>query len=133
MQFTPPVQTIYAARQALKEYFAEGEAAKWSRHQRITNVIHTELKNLGFKEIIPLEFQSGLVVTVKYPDDIHWDFEKIHDYCYERGFTIYPGKMQENNTFRLCSLGAIDAEDVKSFFEVFQSALQTIGVKIPIS
>lgn len=32
MHFTPPVQTIYAARQAIDEYFAEGEQAKWQRH-----------------------------------------------------------------------------------------------------
>ena len=35
MNFTPPVQTIYAARQALKEYWAEGETNKWARHQRV--------------------------------------------------------------------------------------------------
>ena len=28
-----------------------------------------------------------------YPDDPSWDFNKVHDYCYERGFTIYPGKV----------------------------------------
>ncbi|MCZ2565761.1 2-aminoethylphosphonate--pyruvate aminotransferase, partial [Bacteroides fragilis] len=28
MHFTPPVQTVYAARQALDEYFAVGEEAK---------------------------------------------------------------------------------------------------------
>ena len=131
MQFTPPVQTIYAARQALKEYFAEGEVKKWERHQRITNAIHSGLKNLGFKEIVSPEFQSGLVVTVKYPDDTNWDFEKVHNYCYERGFTIYPGKMQNNKTFRLCSLGAIDEDDIKNFFEVFRAALISTNVKIP--
>lgn len=35
MHFTPPVQTIYATKQALKEYFEEGEEAKWSRHIRV--------------------------------------------------------------------------------------------------
>ena len=32
MHFTPPVQTIYAAKQGIKEYFEEGEKAKWARH-----------------------------------------------------------------------------------------------------
>lgn len=35
MHFTPPVQTIYAARQALDEYFREGEEAKWNRHLEV--------------------------------------------------------------------------------------------------
>ena len=40
MHFTQPVQTIYAARQALDEYFAEGEEAKWARHSRAMYAIH---------------------------------------------------------------------------------------------
>lgn len=30
MHFTPPVQTIYATRQALNEYFEVGEEAKFA-------------------------------------------------------------------------------------------------------
>ena len=46
MHFTPPVQTVYAARQALDEYFAEGEQAKWARHRRTTDAIHAGLAKL---------------------------------------------------------------------------------------
>jgi 2-aminoethylphosphonate-pyruvate transaminase len=70
-----------------------------------------------------------LVVSVKYPDDPNFSFEKIHDYCYERGFTIYPGKISTTNTFRLCSLGDIYPEDIKNFFVVFTAALDKYGVK----
>ena len=132
MHFTPPVQTIYAAVQALKEYFAEGEEAKWQRHSRVCDAIHKGLRDLGFKEIIPREWQSGLVVSVQYPDDVHWDFDAIHDYCYERGYTIYPGKISTTNTFRLCALGAIDVEDIEKFFEVFRAALEASKLQIPV-
>ena len=43
MHFTPPVQTVYAAVQGLKEYFAEGEQAKWARHTRVFEAIHEGL------------------------------------------------------------------------------------------
>lgn len=56
----------------------------------------------------------------------------MHDYCYERGFTIYPGKISTTNTFRLCALGAIDAPDIKDFFVVFKEALKEIGVQTPV-
>lgn len=128
MHFTPPVQTIYAVKQALKEYFIEGESAKWQRHQAAMAEIHAGLKKLGLREVIPEEIQAGLVATVAYPDSPQWDFEKVHDYCYKRGFTIYPGKMQAKGTFRLCVLGAITAEDIKDFFVVFQQALEDIGI-----
>lgn len=132
MHFTPPVQTIYATIQALKEYWEEGECAKWARHTRVFNAIHAGLDELGFKDVIKREWQSGLVVSVIYPDDPNWDFEKVHDYCYERGFTIYPGKISTTNTFRLCALGAIDESDIKKFFEVFKDALTFYNVKIPV-
>ncbi|WP_274972456.1 2-aminoethylphosphonate aminotransferase [Bacteroides fluxus] len=116
MHFTPPVQTIYATRQALKEYFEEGEENKFARHRRVFEAIHKGIEELGFKYVIKKEWQSGLVVSVLYPDDPNWNFEKVHDYCYEYGFTIYPGKISTTNTFRLCALGAIDEEDIERFF-----------------
>lgn len=132
MHFTPPVQTIYATRQAIDEYFALGEEAKFARHRRVFETLHKGLEQLGFRNVIKREWQSGLVVSVIYPDDPHWSFERIHDYCYERGFTIYPGKISTTNTFRLCALGAIDRKDIENFFVVLREALQHEGVQIPV-
>lgn len=132
MHFTPPVQTVYAAKQAIKEYFEEGEEAKWQRHLSVFHEIHAGLERLGFRDVIKREWQAGLVVSVQYPDDEKWDFEKVHDYCFERGFTIYPGKISGTNTFRLCALGAINVEDIKKFFKVFEDALRQQRIQIPV-
>lgn len=129
MHFTPPVQTVYATQQAIKEYWEEGEQAKWERHQRVWKAIMKGVKELGFEDLIPEELQSRLVVSIKYPDDPNWDFVKIHDYCYERGFTIYPGKVSDVSTFRLCALGTIDAPDVEDFFKCLREALDFYNVK----
>ena len=123
MHFTPPVQTIYATIQALREFFEEGEDAKFARHRRVYEAIHEGIDKLGLKTVIDRKIESGLVVSVQYPDDPNWSFEKVHDYCYERGFTIYPGKISTSDTFRLCALGAIDEQDIKDFFVVFKEAL----------
>ena len=132
MHFTPPVQVIYSARQALKEYFAEGEEAKWARHTRVYKAIVAGLTELGFKILIPEKDATGLVAAALYPDDVNWDFKKVHDYCYERGFTIYPGKVEKRGMFRLCALGAIDEADIKDFFKVFREALDTYKVAVPV-
>jgi 2-aminoethylphosphonate-pyruvate transaminase len=126
MHFTPPVQTIYATIQAMKEYFAEGEQAKWERHQRVNRALHQGLFKLGLKEAIRQDLQSGLVISVLYPNMPEWNFERVHDYCYERGFTIYPGKISTTNTFRLCSLGAIDEEDIHRFIPVLGEAIESL-------
>ena len=132
MHFTPPVQTIYSVIQALKEYWAEGEKAKWARHTRVFEAIHKGLDELGFKDVIKREWQAGLVVSAIYPDDVNWDFDEVHDYCYERGFTKYPGKISTTNTFRLCALGAIDEDDITAFFKVFKEALEANNIAIPV-
>lgn len=128
MHFTPPVQTIYATIQALKEYFEEGEDAKFARHRAVYKAIHKGLDELGLDTVIDRSIESGLVVSVKYPEDPNFSFEKVHDYCYERGFTIYPGKITTTNTFRLCSLGMIYPEDIYDFMVVFRDALDEAGV-----
>lgn len=132
MHFTPPVQTVYATKQALKEYFEEGEEAKFARHRRVFDAIHAGLDSLGFRDVIKREWQSGLVVSVLYPNDPNWNFEKVHDCCYEHGFTIYPGKISTTNTFRLCALGNIDEKDIEDFFKVLDKALNANNIQVPV-
>lgn len=131
MHFTPPVQTIYATMQALKEYFEVGEAEKFARHHRVIEAIHQGLADMGLREVIRRDIQSGLVASVLYPNDENWNFERVHDYCYEHGFTIYPGKISTTNTFRLCALGTIDTPDIEAFFKVLREAFKANGIQIP--
>ena len=133
MHFTPPVQVIYAALQGVKEYWTEGEKNKIERHKRVMDAIHKGEDELGLKELLKREVQSGLVSTIRYPDDENFNFDKMHDYCYERGFTIYPGKIEKKGTFRICALGAIDVEDINNFWKTFKEGLIHFGVKIPIT
>ena len=133
MHFTPPVQVIYSALQGVKEYWAEGEKKKNERHMKVMEAIHKGEDELGLKELLKREVQSGLVSCVRYPDDENFNFDKIHDYCFERGFTIYPGKIEKKGTFRLCSLGAINAEDINNFWKTFKEGLEHYGVKTPVS
>lgn len=132
MHFTPPVQTIYATRQAITEYWEMGEAARWERHQRLWEALYRGLDRLGFQTIIPKEIQSKLVVSVKYPNNPAWDFTKVHDICFERGFTIYPGKVSDLPTFRLCTLGNLEVPDIEAFFEALEEALRACGVSVPV-
>jgi 2-aminoethylphosphonate-pyruvate transaminase len=132
MHFTPPVQTIYALEQAIKEYWVEGEQARWLRLTKCWEAIHRGLEEIGLASIIDKEIQGKLVVTVKAPEDGKFDFFKLHDYCYEHGFTIYPGKMFGLQTFRLCNLGIITEKDIEDFFVVAKEAFREMGYDLPI-
>ena len=132
MHFTPPVQTIYAAVQGMKEYWQEGEQAKCARHRAVYTVLRDGMEALGFRTLTRREDEAGLVVSLLDPDDPAWNFEKIHDYCYARGFTIYPGKLARQGAFRLCSLGALQPQDARDFLAVFREALAHAGVSTPV-
>ncbi|MBW2514893.1 MAG: 2-aminoethylphosphonate aminotransferase [Deltaproteobacteria bacterium] len=133
MHFTPPVQTMYALQQAIKEYFEEGEQARWERLTRCWEAVQKGLEEMGLGTVIDKEIQGHLVVTVKAPEDDKFDFFKLHDYCFERGFTIYPGKMFGLQTFRLCNLGLITEKDIQDFFIVAREAFQQMGYSLPIT
>ena len=133
MHFTPPVQTIYALQQAIKEYFEEGEQARWERLTGCWEAIHQGLAEMGLKTVIDKHIQGHLVVTVQAPEDGRFDFFKLHDYCYDSCFTIYPGIMFGVETFRLCNLGLITAKDIQDFFVVTREAFRKMGYTLPIT
>ncbi len=133
MHFTPPVQTVYALRQAIKEYWEEGEQARYQRLTQCWEAVHKGLQDIGLDTVIDREIQGHLVVTVKAPQGDRFDFFKLHNYCYERGFTIYPGKMFGLETFRLCNLGQITRKDIEDFFAVAKEAFKEMGYTIPIN
>lgn len=133
MHFTPPVQTIYALKQAIAEYWEEGEQTRWERFTKCWEAVHRGLAEIGLESVIPRDMQGRMVVTVKAPEDGRFDFAQLHDYCYQRGFTIYPGKMFGLNTFRLCNLGAITEKDIRDFFVIAKEALRKMGYRLPIA
>ncbi len=132
MHFTPPVQTIYALRQAIKEYWEEGEQPRWQRLTKCWETVHKGMAEIGLDSVIDKNIQGHLVVTIKAPDDPRFDFFKLHDYCYERGFTIYPGKMFGLKTFRVCNLGVITYKDIEDFFVVAKEAFRNMGLSLPL-
>jgi len=122
MQFTSPVQLIYALRQGIKEYWQEGEKARRDRLNKCWEAVQRGIEDIGLENVIDKDIQSHLVTTIKAPDDSRFSFDTLHDYCYERGFTIYPGKMFGLNTFRLCNLGQINYKDIEDFYVVAKEA-----------
>lgn len=119
MQFTPPVQVVYALRQAIKEYFEEGAQTRYSRYSENWEVLRKGLEDMGFKFLLKEEDESHLLMTIEEPEN--FDFKDMHDYLYERGFTIYPGKIGDKNTFRLAIIGAIYPEDIRKFIEAVRA------------
>jgi aspartate aminotransferase-like enzyme len=115
MQFTPPVQVAYALRQAIDEYFIEGELNRWKRYQENWETLAAGLKKLGFEFLLPDRYQSKILLAIKEPADPRYNFDAMHDYLYQKGYTIYPGKGAKEATFRLSVLGDLYKKDIENF------------------
>lgn len=122
--FTPPVQTLYALRQAVTEYMKEGEHNRIRRYASMYEVMKKKVKELGFRFLVDEEYHSKLLTAIHDPASANYSFNEMHDYLYERGFTIYPGKVGNINTFRLSNIGEIYPADIEDFLKVFEEYLR---------
>ena len=129
MQFTPPVQIVYALDQALREFEAEGGAtARWARYQRNFEALDSGMRGLGFRRLLPEAILSRILTAYVEPDHPNYSFEAMHDRLYANGFTIYPGKGAQRDTFRLANMGAVDESDMRNFVEAMRETLQALHV-----
>lgn len=125
-RFTPPVQTLYALKQAIIEAKEETIAGRYKRYTESYETIIKWVKKLGLKLLLKDEDQSKIITAIYEPENAKYDFNKMHDYLYENGYTIYPGKVSTYNTFRIANIGAIDKTDFEKFFVLLEKYLETI-------
>ena len=133
MQFTPPVHVLYALRQALNEYFLEGEAERYRRYSESYEYLIRGLENLGFRFFVDKKNHSKLLTSIVEPDDDNFDFSDMHDYLRKQGFTVYPGKLADKRMFRIANIGEISRSDIQKFLEILENYLKEgkIRVKYP--
>ncbi len=129
-RFTPPVQTLYALRQAIIETQAESIGGRYKRYRASYQRLRSGMEELGFRALLPEALSSGFITTFHDPQNEHYSFERMHDYLYERGFTIYPGKISQANTFRIANIGAISSSDIEDFLHCLSEYLRADNISV---
>jgi 2-aminoethylphosphonate-pyruvate transaminase len=128
--YTPPVQVVYALAEAIAEFEREGAASRHRRYAKSYETLKEGLLALGFRLLLDQADESGILLTVLEPDDESYDFDRMHDWFYRRGYTLYPGKLTDARTFRLSIMGAIDADDLRRFLILLDVFIKTEGVRV---
>jgi 2-aminoethylphosphonate-pyruvate transaminase len=128
-RFTPPVQTLYALRQAIIETKQETVEKRWERYTGCWRILVDAVKKYNLKMLVKEEDQSRLITAIFDPETPKYSFESLHDLARRHGFTIYPGKLGNINTFRIANIGDIQPREMKRFTEVLKSYLDSIGWK----
>lgn len=126
MRFTPPVQTLYALKQAIIEAKEETVEKRHERYVKAWKTLVEGLDRLGLKYLVNPKDHSKLITTVVEPESGMYNFDKMHDYLYERGYTIYPGKVSDLNTFRIANIGDLNYTDVEKFLTVLEEYINTL-------
>lgn len=123
LRFTPPVQTIYALKQAIIELEKETIIQRYARYAKSWQTLINGLKDFNLKCLLPLECQSKIITAIYEPQNPLYSFDEMHDFLYQKGFTIYPGKINDYNTFRIANIGDITYKDIQNFLIVLKDYL----------
>ena len=121
MRFTPPVQTLYALKQAIIETNDEGVEERYNRYSKSWEILTKTLKEMNLKYLVEDKYHSKIIISIFIPDGVN--FDAMHDYFFDKGFTIYPGKVADFNTFRVANIGEIDYRDMEEFLKLFKRYL----------
>lgn len=127
MRFTPPVQTLYALKQAILETRFEGIDQRYRRYSELWETLVSGIARLGLVHLVKRENHAKLITCIVEPACQRYDFHQMHDYFYSHGFTIYPGKLDDHNTFRVANIGDLTCGDMEAFLSLLESYLTAIG------
>lgn len=112
MRFTPPVQILYALKQAIIEAKEETIEKRNERYRKCCEILWTGLDEIGLERLVDDKNSSMLLTTIIEPDSHKYNFEELHKFLFDNGITIYPGKISSKNTFRIANIGEIYPEDM---------------------
>lgn len=125
--FTPCVQVVYSLKQAINELFLEGVKERCQRYQSLYNLMLKGMLELGFLPIVERKFHSGILTTFELKrNETVIDFNQLHDYLYQHGVTIYPGKIANlgKETFRIANIGDLKLSDINYFLKLLSTYLK---------
>ena len=112
-RFTPPVQSLLAFNQAIKELKWEGGVnARYKRYSECQKLLSRGMENLGFEPYLKRNIQGPIITTFKEPRN--FNFHNFYHGLHKKGFTIYNGKLKEK-TFRVGNIGHINKGDIHKF------------------
>lgn len=120
MRFTPPVQVLYALKQAIIEAKEESIERRYERYKECCKILWEGLDKLKLKKLVSEKASSMILTSIIEPEVEGYSFDDLHDYLYSKGFTIYPGKVSSENTFRIANIGQIYPENMNKFIEILE-------------
>lgn len=120
-RFTSPTHVTHAFYEALKELEDEGGVDKrYERYNSMQKVLVKGMKEMGFKTYVKEEYHSPIITTFLYPEKRTFEFKSFYNFLKTKGFVIYPGKLSDEDTFRIGNIGDITLKDIERLLEAIK-------------
>ena len=74
------------------------------------------------------KLQAQIIVTFHAPAHPNCDFKVIYAAAKARGFTLYPGKLTQVETFRVGCIGAIGPTEMQQAVNAVGEVLRELGI-----
>lgn len=124
-RFTPPIQSILAFNQALKELESEGGIRKRSeRYQQNYKRLIEGTEELGLKTYLDIKDQGYIITSFLFPEHPNFDFTRFYEELHRRGQVIYQGKLSDTNCFRIGNIGQLYLEDIENLLTAIKEVLE---------
>jgi len=128
-RYTPPTTVVAALAEALKQFEAQGGVAgRGARYRNNCDILITGLEKLGFVSFLPRAVQAPIITTWHAPADPKYNFNAFYDKVRERGFTLYPGKLTQVDTFRVGCIGAIGEAEMRQAVNAIAAIVKEMGI-----
>ncbi len=116
-RFTPPLPLFWGLLEALKLLEAEGPKKRWKRQQEISHQLDETLEGLDLKILGEKSQLIAGLRNVILPSTMSWIdlFEGLRS----DGLVLYPGTLQPQSSFRICTWGDIQTNDLMLFKDSF--------------
>ena len=128
-RFTPPIHALAALAAALRQYGAEGRAARLERVRRNWRCLVDGLRALGFATVLADAVAAPVIATFHEPADQHYDRERFFEAMWRRGFVMFRGSLTPFPTFRIGCMGAFDAGVMAAVVRAVAEAMAEMGVR----
>ena len=120
-RFTSPTHVTHAFYEALKELEDEGGVDKrYERYNSMQKVLVKGMKEMGFKTYVKEEYHSPIITTFLYPEKRTFEFKSFYNFLKTKVFVIYPGKLSDEDTFRIGNIGDITLKDIERLLEAIK-------------
>ncbi len=130
-RFTPPVQSLIAFHQALKELKSEGGVkARAARYHVNNQILISEMTKLGFEIYLPEEIRGYIITSFIYPVHHNFSFEHFYIELNDRGFVIYPGKLSKTDCFRIGNIGHLYPTDIQKLTAAIREVIEIMEIQL---